>query len=354
MTDDAPTLKPMLAQVAQGLTLSRDETIEAFELIMTGQAHPAAVGALLAMMQVRGPSVDEIVGAATVMRAKVRPVAVPAGLTVIDTCGTGGDHAGTFNISTAAALVAAGAGRGRDVAVVKHGNRSVTSRSGSSQVLETLGVKLMVNDQTLVRSLEEAGICFCYAPGHHPAMKHAAPIRAALGMRTIFNVLGPLTNPAGARRQVVGVFDAALTEPLAKVLGELGSERAMVVHGASPAGVLDEFSTMGATQVSELAEDGSVETRAFDPTTLGIVAPEPVTLQVHDAPASAEMIRGILDGGRGPAREIVCLNAAAALCVAGLHDDLAPAFDAASEAIDSGAAAAALAKLIEVTQADPS
>ncbi|MEM6749895.1 MAG: anthranilate phosphoribosyltransferase, partial [Planctomycetota bacterium] len=227
-------MKDLLAQLVAGDPLGADQAMLAFSAIMSGDAEPAQTGALLALIQSRGPALDEIVGAARVMRAKSTKVAVPDGLTAVDTCGTGGDHAGTFNISTAAALVAAGAGRARGVCVAKHGNRAVTSKSGSSQVLETLGVKLMVKPEALPKCLSEAGLCFCFAPAHHPAMKHAAPVRAALGFRTIFNIVGPLTNPAGASRQVVGVFDPKLAGTVAEALMALGAERAMVVCGTIP------------------------------------------------------------------------------------------------------------------------
>jgi anthranilate phosphoribosyltransferase len=286
------------------------------------------------------------------MRAKVAAVQVPDGLTVIDTCGTGGDAASTFNISTAAALVAAAAGRPHGVAVAKHGNRSVTSRSGSSQVLETLGVRLKVAPQTLTRCLDEAGLCFCFAPMHHPAMRHAVPIRQSLGVRTIFNVLGPLTNPAGARRQVMGVFAPELTETLATVLGELGSEDAMVVCGRlGEAGRLDELSTGGPTRVSRL-RNGGVQTSEVDPASLGLAPPPPGALQVDGPEASAAVVREVLEGRPGPARDIVVLNAAAALVVAGLAADLSAGLERAGQAIDAGEARQALDRLVAITNAD--
>ncbi len=341
-------MKHLLAHVVSGKTLSVEQTVEAFELIMTGQAHPAQVGALLGMLQQRGPTVEEITGAARVMRQKVAGVAAPAGLTVIDTCGTGGDHSATFNISTAAALVAAAAGRPRGVAVAKHGNRSVTSASGSSQVLEALGVKLQVTPETLTRCLDEAGICFCFAPAHHPAMKHAMPIRLELGFRTLFNLLGPLTNPAGASRQVMGVFDPALTEPIANVLRELGSKRAMVVHGQFGGGGIDELSTAGPTRISHL-HHGTLKTESFDARTLGLPSGDPAAMKVDGPEASANVIRAVLAGEHGPARDIVCLNAAAALVVADLAADLSQGLKLAREAVDSAAAARTLGKLVAAT-----
>ena len=301
-------MKSLLAHLAVGRTLSRQEAIDAFEQIMTGAASPPQTAALLAMMQLRGPTVEEIAGAASVMRRHVKAVTVPGGVRVVDTCGTGGDHARTFNISTAAALVAAGAGRAHQVAVAKHGNRSVTSKSGSSQVLEALGVKLRVTDQTLGRCLEEAGVCFCFAPAHHPAMKYAAPIRAELGMRTIFNILGPLTNPAGVRHQLIGVFDPDLTEPMGQVLADLGTEHGMVVHGAvgesgaasgghSGGGGIDELTTTGLTRITTVRE-GKVSTSYFDACSLGLEHSRLESLQVDSVEASAEVVRGVL-GGEG-------------------------------------------------------
>ena len=342
-------MKDILSALLSELTLSRKQMVEVFEQIMTGTAEPAAVGAMLALIQQRGASVDEITGAATVMRSKVTKVTVPAGLTAIDTCGTGGDHAGTFNISTAAAIVAAGAGRENDLVVAKHGNRSVTSKSGSSQVLETMGVKLMVSGETLTKCLDQAGLCFCFAQAHHPAMKHAAPIRAALGIPTIFNILGPLTNPAGATRQVMGVFSHALTEPIAKVLANLGAEHAMVVHGKG----LDELITWGKTRVSSV-ENGEVRTYDVNPAELGIKPCRVEDLQVDSSVASAAVIEKILNGDKGPSRDIVCLNAGAALLVGGIAKDLATGYALAQHAVDTGKAKAALDNLITITQADVS
>lgn len=349
-------MKHLLAQLMEGQPLSQDQAVEAFERIMSGQASPAQIAALLTLLAQRGPTVEELVGAAMVMRQKAARVEAPAGLRLIDTCGTGGDHAGTFNISTAAAIIAAGAGWSQGVAVAKHGNRSVTSSSGSSQALEVLGVKLQVSPATQRRCLEEAGVCFCFAPAHHPAMKHAAAVRAELGFRTIFNLVGPLTNPAGAKRQVVGVFASRLTPLIASALERLGAEEAMVVHGQIPSDGrhvdgLDELSTAGPSQVSHVQE-GQIRTYEVDPTTLGLPFSHPSSLRVADPAASGAMIRQILAGQHGPARDIACLNAAAALVVAGLASDLAEGVERAAEAIDRGAAQQALDKLIAITQAD--
>lgn len=352
-------MKDLLAQLVENQPLTAEQAVDAFEQIMSGQAQPTQTAALLAMIQQRGATVDELVGAATVMRAKAAKVAVPKGLTAIDTCGTGGDHAGTFNISTASAIVAAGAGRELDLCVAKHGNKSVTSKSGSSQVLDTLGVKLAVSTDTLTKCLDQAGICFCFAPAHHPAMKHAGPVRADLGFRTLFNIVGPLTNPAGAPRQVMGVFSPKLTDMIAKVLLKLGSIHAMVVHGQIPDAdgtrfdALDELSTSGENRVS-IVRDGAVTTTEMDPTDLGLSLGHPSALKVDSPETSAQVITNILAGKEGAPREIVALNAAAALTVGGVAESLEEGLGLAFDAIDSGKAKAALDALIELTNQDKS
>ncbi len=350
-------MKTLLSQLLDGRPLTREQAIEAFEAIMSGQAAPTQTAALLALIAQRGATVEELTGAAQVMRAKVTRVEVPAGLTAIDTCGTGGDHAGTFNISTAAALVAAAVGRPQDVCVAKHGNRSVTSNSGSSQVLEELGVKLAVSPDTMTRCLDEAGICFCFAPRHHPAMKHAGPVRAELGFRTIFNVLGPLTNPAGAKRQVVGVFHKDLCKLLAKVLDHLGAEHAMVVHGLMPTGKgdhlagLDELSTCGPSHVTELHGE-KLTSMQIEPGDLNLTLGHPSSLHADSPQHSARIIRSVLAGDHGPARDIVALNASAALVVADLAKDLLAGLSLAQEALDNGTAAKTLDTLARLTQED--
>jgi len=342
-----------------GQTLDRDQATAAFEAIMTGQSEPTQTAALLSLIATRGPTVDEVTGAAAVMRAHVTTVNVPDGLTAIDTCGTGGDHAGTFNISTAAALVAAAAGRPQDVCVAKHGNRSVTSKSGSSQVLETLGVKLAVSPDTLTQCLDEAGICFCFAPRHHPAMKYAAPIRADLGFRTIFNILGPLTNPAGTSRQVIGVFHKDLCKMLGQVLANLGAEHAMVVHGLVPTGKgdhltgLDELSTCGPSHACQVG-DGDLTPIDIDAGELGLPISHPSALAADGPEQSAQIIRSVLAGKHGPARDIVLLNGAAALVVAGLAGDLSEGLGLAAEAVDDGRAGQTLETLARLTTADTS
>ncbi len=355
--NEAQAMKSLLAQLVAGGSLDADQAVHAFEQIMTGRATPAQVGAMLALIAQRGATTQELLGAARVMRDKVAAVAVPAGLTVVDTCGTGGDAAGTFNISTASALVVAGAGRPHNVAVAKHGNRSVTSRSGSSQVLEAMGVKLRVQTATLARCLDEAGICFCFAPAHHPAMKHVAPLRQELGFRTLFNLLGPLTNPAHAKRQVIGVFDPGLTQRIAQVLQSLGSVQAMVVHGQPPGatgrgGGLDELTTAGMNRISHL-RGGDIQTYDLDPGAFGFAQADLSALSVDGPQASAEVIQRVLSGQPGPTRDIVCLNAAAALVVADVAADLGQGIRLAAQAIDSGQAAWALKKLVELSQAAP-
>jgi len=346
-TADAP-MQPWLARLAEGRTLDAAEAEQVFETVMSGGATDAQIGALLAALRVRpgGPSVAEITGAARAMRRPATPVPVPEGMAVIDTCGTGGDASGTFNISTAAALIAAGAG----AKVAKHGNRSVTSSSGSSQVLEALGVRLGVDADTQGRCLEEAGLCFCFAVAHHPAMKHAVGPRRELGFRTIFNLLGPLTNPAGAARQVMGVYDPDLTEPIARVLGALGATHAMVVHGFFEGGGLDEIATTGPTRLS-VWHDGAVETRRFEPAELNLGTVPIDALRADGVESSARILRGILAGEAGPARDIAALNAGAALVVADRAEDLAAGYRQACEAIDRGAAREALERLIAVTNA---
>jgi len=350
-------MKTLLARLVKGQILETKQAAQAFEQIMTGQAASSQIAAMLAMIQLRGPTVSEIVGAAQVMRAKVRRVTVPAGLVAVDTCGTGGDSSQSFNISTAAAIVAAGAARSAGVVVAKHGNRSVTSRSGSSQVLEALGVKLEVSDETLTQCLDEAGMCFCFAPAHHPAMKHVASIRQELGFRTLFNILGPLTNPASAECQVIGVFSSELTEPIAQVLAKLGLRQAMVVHGqagikSSNGGGLDELSTVGVNSISHL-HDGNIRTYTVDGSSLGLPECDMASLQVDSPKASAKVIREILAGQKGPARDIVCLNAAAVLVVASISRDLAHGIELAAAAIDDQRAVSVLEKLVRLSQADP-
>lgn len=337
-------IRDILLKLCRSEDLTRAEARDAFLHIMSGLASEAQVGGLLVGLAAKGTTVEELVGAAQVMREKVVPVSCdPDCGVILDTCGTGGDVRGTFNISTAAALVVAAAG----VKVVKHGNRSASSNSGSADVLEKLGVKIEVTPEQLRRCLDEALFCFAFARAHHPAMKFVAPARTALGIPTIFNLLGPLTNPGKARHQLLGVFAPELTDRLATVLRELGSERAWVVHADDG---LDELSTLGPTRVSELA-GGEVRTWRLDPAELGLPYGRLSDLQVSDATESADRIRRLLAGEAGPARDIVALNAAAAMVVAGRDGALPEALRRAGEAIDSGAARRTLEALVRCSNA---
>jgi anthranilate phosphoribosyltransferase len=334
-------IREILLKLCRREDLTRAEARDAFLHIMSGDAAEAQVGGLLVGLAAKGTTVEELVGAATVMREKALPIGCEADGVVLDTCGTGGDVRGTFNISTAAALVVAAAG----VKVVKHGNRSASRTSGSADVLERLGVKLDADGGKLRRCLDEANFCFAFARSHHPAMKFVAQARGALGIPTVFNLLGPLTNPARARHQLLGVFSPELTDRLATVLRELGSERAWVVHADDG---LDELSTIGPTRVSEL-KGGEVRTWTLDPAKLGIPYARLSDLQVETADESADVIRRVLWNESTPARDIVALNAGAALLVAGQGDDLPAALRRAEEAIESGAAQRTLETLVRVS-----
>jgi len=308
--------------------------------IMTGECTPAQVGGFLVGLRMKGETVGEIAAAAAVMRRLATRVAVdPTHL--VDTCGTGGDASGTFNISTASALVAAGAG----VRVAKHGNRSVSGRSGSADVLEAAGVRLDLSPERVARCIDEAGVGFLFAPAHHGAMKHAIGPRREMAVRTIFSVLGPLTNPAGALRQVIGVFDPDLVEPLARVLGELGSEHVMVVHSEDG---LDELSLGAPTRVAEL-RDGAVRTFTLDAHDLGFARAPIESIAVDSPAASLTVIRAVLAGKSGPAADITALNAAAAVYVSGIASSLEDGIERARESIDSGRAAAALEQLVTIS-----
>lgn len=338
MSDGPTALKPVIAKVAGGESLSEAEAEAAFGLIMSGEATPAQMGGFLMALRVRGETVAEITGAARAMRAKARKV--PAPENAIDTCGTGGDGSGTFNISTAAALVAAACG----VKVAKHGNRGLSSRSGSADVLAALGVRIDAGEEAVQEALREAGIAFLMAPLHHAAMAHVALTRIELGTRTIFNLLGPLANPAGTKRQVIGVYSPKWVEPLARVLDNLGSERAWIVHGEG----LDELTTTGVSQVAEL-RDGRITTFEVTPEEAGLPLARMADLRGGDAAGNAATMRRLLDGERGPVRDIVLLNAAAALVVAGEAEYLRLGVERAARAIDSGAARGVLSRLIAIT-----
>lgn len=314
----------------------------AFGEIADGLAGPVAIAALLVALRAKGETVEEIVSAARALRARALP-APAVDPRAVDTCGTGGDGAGTFNVSTAAAFVVAGAG----VPVAKHGNRAASSRAGSIDVLEALGVRCEIPLERSAEVLREVGIAPFFARVAHPAMRHLAPVRAELGVRTIANCLGPLLNPVGVRRQVVGVYAVALVSPLASALGRLGSERALVVHGSDG---LDEITTTGVTHAAIL-EEGGVRTLGIDPAGLGIPRAGPEDLRGGDADANAAIVRGVLAGKHGPRRDIVCVNAAAALWIADAAPDLAGGLRLAAESIDSGAASERLARLVEATAA---
>ncbi|MBT3172518.1 MAG: anthranilate phosphoribosyltransferase, partial [Rhodospirillaceae bacterium] len=309
------------------------------DIMMGGEATPAQMGALLMGLRVRGETVDEITGGARAMRARALAMDAPAD--AIDTCGTGGDAKGTFNVSTGAAIVTAACG----VSVAKHGNRALSSKSGSADVLTALGVNIEADLELVREALWQAGIGFLMAPRHHGAMRHVAPTRVELGTRTIFNLLGPLSNPAGAKRQVIGVFDQAWAEPMAAVLRNLGSERVWVVHGSDG---IDELTITGPSTVVEL--NGS-ELRQFEvtPEDAGLARAKLDDIKGGDADANAKIMAAMLDGTPGPVRDIVLLNAAAALIVAGKVETLSDGVRTAGEAVDSGAARATLDKLIDIT-----
>ncbi len=332
-------IKRLMNRLAAGESLGEDETGEALAVLTTGAPSPARMAAFLMALRVRGETVGEITGAARYLRANMTPVEAPEG--AVDIVGTGGDGHGTYNVSTCAALVAAGAG----LKIAKHGNRSVSSLSGASDVLQALGVKLDVAPRTISRAIREAGVGFMWAPMHHPAMKAWAPIRAELGVRTLFNLLGPLSNPAGVRRQVLGVFDRRWVEPMARVLKNLGAEHAWVVHGEDG---LDEISTTGVTHVAELA-GGDITVFEVTPEDAGLPRGTLADLKGGDCDRNAAAIRAVLAGEHGACRDIVLLNAAAALVVGGKAASLADGVERAARAIETGAAGRALTALVAVT-----
>jgi len=336
-------VREILLKLCRREDLTRTEARETFMHIMSGEATDAQIGGLLVGLAAKGTTVEELVGAATVMREKAIPIECDDGGVIIDTCGTGGDLRSTFNISTAAAIIVAAAG----VRVVKHGNRSATSKAGSADVLEKLGVNLELNVEQLKQSLKQAGICFAFARYHHPAMKFVGAARASLGIPTIFNLLGPLTNPARARHQLLGVFRPELTDRLASVLRELGTTRAWVVHADDG---LDELSTLGPTRISEL-KSGEVRTWTLDPAELGLPYARLSDLKIENVDQAAQAMQRLLAGEKGPMRDISVLNAAAALVVAEHQPDLNRAIAAASNAIDSGNANKTLQALVTVSHA---
>lgn len=335
----AKELKRLITRVADGETLSEPDMLAALDLLMSGVAPPVAMGAFLMALRVRGETIPEITGAAKFLRARMTTVDAPP--TAVDIVGTGGDSHGTFNISTAATFVAAGAG----VTVAKHGNRAVTSLSGASDVLAALGVKLDVPPVAVSRAIADAGVGFLWAPLYHPAMKTWAPIRTDLGIRTLFNLLGPLCNPAGVTRQVLGVYDRKLVEPIAEVLKNLGSTHAWIVHGADG---MDELTTTGVTTVAEL-QNGSITVFDVTPEDAGLPRAVISALKGGDAAHNARALRDLLLGEPGAYRDIVVLNAAAALIVAGKASGLEDGVAKAQTSIDSGRAALALDRLVAVT-----
>jgi anthranilate phosphoribosyltransferase len=331
--------KALIGKVATGATLTHDEAAGAFEQMFAGEATPSQMGALLMGLRVRGETVDEIAGAVSAMRSKMLRVAAPAN--AIDVVGTGGDASGSFNISTCAALIVAGAG----VPVAKHGNRALSSRSGAADVLSALGVNINLSPEAVGRCIAEVGIGFMFAPAHHPAMKNVGPTRLELGTRTIFNLLGPLSNPAGVKRQMVGVFSKQWTTPLAQVLKNLGAERAWIVHGSDG---LDEITTSGPTSVASL-EDGKIKTFEISPDEFGLRKVKPEALRGGDAAENAQAVLNVLKGKASAFRDVALFNAAAALVVAGKAKDLKDGLHAAAHSVDSGEAEGKLDRLIRVS-----
>ncbi|UDL95366.1 anthranilate phosphoribosyltransferase [Lichenihabitans sp. PAMC28606] len=331
--------KPLLGKVATGATLTRPEAETAFNDMLSGEVTPAQIGAFLMALRVRGETVDEITGAVTAMRSKMLAVSAPDN--AVDVVGTGGDGAGTYNVSTLAALIVAGCG----VPVAKHGNRAASSRSGSSDVLTALGVKIGISAALVSRCINEAGVGFMMAQTHHAAMRHVGAARSELGTRTIFNLLGPLSNPAGVKRQLLGVFSAAWLEPLADVLQRLGSDRLWVVHGSDG---LDELTTTGPSTVVELI-DGAFRRFTVMPEQAGLSRATTADLRGGDPAHNAAALRGVLDGARNPYRDIAVLNAAATLVVAGKAETLMSGAALATQALESGAARARLDSLVTLS-----
>lgn len=335
-----PDLKPFVAKVAAGEALNRDNARSAFEIIMSGEATPSQIGGFLMALRVRGETVDEIVGAVGAMRARMLPVVAPAD--AIDIVGTGGDGAGTYNISTLAALIVAGAG----VPVAKHGNRALSSKSGTADALSCLGVKLDIGPDAIARCIAEAGIGFMFAQQHHSAMRHVGPTRVELGTRTIFNLLGPLSNPAGATRQLVGVYSPQWLVPVAEVLRDLGSKRIWVVHGEG----LDEITTTGITQVAAL-ENGEIRTFELTPAAFGLDTVSLADLKGGDGAHNAAALKGVLEGDATPYRDISLANAAASLVIAGRAQDIAEGMELARRSLSDGAAKSALDRLVIASNA---
>ena len=332
-------LKSHIAKVATGKSLSRSEAESAFDVIMSGSATPAQIGGFLMALRVRGETVEEIAGAVATMRSKMVPVDAP--FDAIDIVGTGGDGAHTYNISTASAFVVAGAG----VPVAKHGNRAVSSKSGAADVLMALGVNVDISPEAIGRAIRETGIGFMFAPMHHSAMKHVGPSRVELGTRTIFNLLGPLSNPGGVKRQLIGVYSEEWVEPIAQVLAALGSESAWIVYGA---GGVDEITTAGPTKVAAL-KNGKIETFTVDPGSVGLTVSPVEAIRGGDAAYNAAALRSLLEGEQGAYRDTVLMNAGAALIVAGRASTLAEGVALAAASIDEGRAYERLDRLVAIT-----
>ena len=338
MADD---FKALIAKVATGASLTCEEAAGAFDRMMSGEATPSQMGGLLMALRVRGETVDEITGAVTTMRSKMLGVKAPPG--AIDVVGTGGDASGSFNISTCAAFIVAGAG----VPVAKHGNRALSSKSGAADVLQALGVKIDLDAAQVGTCIRDAGIGFMFAPAHHPAMKNVGPTRVELGTRTIFNLLGPLSNPASVKRQMIGTFSKQWVEPMAQVLKNLGSESIWVVHGSDG---LDEITTAGPTSVAAL-ENGAIRTFEVTPEDAGLARAKPEALRGGDAEHNGKALLDVLKGKPGPFRDISIINAAAALIVAGKAKDLRQGATLAAKSIESGEAEGRLDRLIAVSNA---
>ncbi len=333
------SFKPYLAKVATGAPLTREEARLAFDHLLSGEVTPAQGGAFLMALRVRGEAVDEIAGATQALRARMVRVTAPEG--AIDIVGTGGDHSGSYNISTLAAILTAACG----VPVAKHGNRAASSRSGTADVLGALGVRLGLDAGGLARCLTDAGLCFMFAQTHHAAMRHVAPVRVELATRTLFNLLGPLANPAGVTNQLLGVYSEDWAEPLTRVLAELGSIRVWTVHGSDG---LDEITTTGPTSVVALS-DGAISRFTIHPQEVGLALARPEDLRGADPAHNAAALRAVLDGARTAYRDVGVLNAAAALVVAGAADTLTEGVARAAQAIDTGAARAVLERLAAVS-----
>jgi anthranilate phosphoribosyltransferase len=336
-------MKSFIAKAAAGGRLTREEAEQAFDIIMSGQATPTQIGGFLMALRVRGETVDEIAGAVCSMRGRMTPVVAPDG--AIDIVGTGGDASGTYNISTCSAFVVAGAG----VPVAKHGNRALSSKSGAADALTALGVKIDLAPEKIAECIAEAGIGFMFAPNHHAAMRHVGPSRVELGTRTVFNLLGPLCNPASVKNYMLGVFAREWVEPLAQVLGSLGAENAWVVHGSfGGRGGLDEITTTGTTYVAEL-KGGHVRPFQIEPIEFGVEPVEPQALLGGAPEDNAKALGGVLQGELGAFRDVVIMNAGAALMVAGKAALTAEAAAIARQSIDSGRALQALERLVEVS-----